>query len=330
MSISGVTRTCTISAILDALDRAGGSVARVFRQADVSPRLIEDPRRLILLKDQFLLLQATAREIGDATVAAQLSVKAGIDGLGSYGYWIASQSTLREAIRISINMLPSALQTATRVQLRIQGRWAQWSYEVEDSAVFGRRQNDLLCIGYVLDVFRRFCGPGWSPHRFTVAGSTIEARGAVEAVFGCTLEPGVMTAMTFPAAMLDCHNLAPLAPKPFRPLLQGDDALVSVVYAIASGLGERRPDLPRTARRLGVASRTLQRRLREHGTSFEQVLDRTLADHAKTMLEEPGSLTTIAYDLGFSDPAHFSRAFKRWTGVQPAEWRRRQIAFVTR
>ena len=251
--------------------------ARVSSGGPLTPPCA-DPDRLILLKDQFALLEATAREIGDAGVAARLSLSAGINGLGAYGYLVASQPTLRAALLTARDMLPVMLQTATTVGLTIDGRWAQWSYEVDDSVVVGRRQNDLLCAGYVLDVFRRFGGPGWVPHRFTIAGAPIEGRAAIETLFGCTLSPGSKTALTFPADMLDCRNLAPLAPRKWDALPAEGDPIALVSRAIASGLGEDRPDLVRTARRLGLAPRTLQRRLQAHGTSFEQVLDSTLAE----------------------------------------------------
>jgi AraC-like DNA-binding protein len=67
---------------------------------------------------------------------------------------------------------------------------------------------------------------------------------------------------------------------------------------------------------------TLYRRLKAEGATFEQVLDGLRRKLASRLLREEGlSVKEVAYRLGFSDPAAFSRAFKRWTGVAPSEAR---------
>ena len=76
------------------------------------------------------------------------------------------------------------------------------------------------------------------------------------------------------------------------------------------------------AAKLGISRQTLFRRLRDEGTSFEHVLDalrHKLAVHYLTGRKV--SVTETAYLVGFSDPAAFSRAFKRWTGKSPRAMR---------
>jgi len=76
------------------------------------------------------------------------------------------------------------------------------------------------------------------------------------------------------------------------------------------------------AKRLGVAPRTLQRRLGEQGTSFREVLDGQRQRLARAYLEQPElSLAEIAYLLGFATSQAFHRAFKRWTGKTPSAYR---------
>ena len=67
---------------------------------------------------------------------------------------------------------------------------------------------------------------------------------------------------------------------------------------------------------------TLQRRLQEEGSSFQQLLDDTRRDLAVQHLAQPDlAPLEIAYLLGFADPSNFYRAFKRWFGVTPGEYR---------
>lgn len=78
------------------------------------------------------------------------------------------------------------------------------------------------------------------------------------------------------------------------------------------------------ARDLGMSRQTLYRRLRAEGTTFEQVLDELRRRLALGYLRGGKvSVGETAYLLGFSDPAAFSRAFKRWTGMNPSEARNR-------
>lgn len=72
-----------------------------------------------------------------------------------------------------------------------------------------------------------------------------------------------------------------------------------------------------------VGVRTLQRRIKENGTSFHALLGEARFALAKSMLEDPASTTAgIAAQLGYTDSAHFIRAFRRWSGMTPGEFRK--------
>jgi AraC-like DNA-binding protein len=79
------------------------------------------------------------------------------------------------------------------------------------------------------------------------------------------------------------------------------------------------------AARLGLSTQTLYRRLKTEGVTFDSVLEalrRKLAIHY--LREKKLSAKETGYRLGFSDPAAFSRAFKRWTGSTPSVFRHGQ------
>lgn len=78
---------------------------------------------------------------------------------------------------------------------------------------------------------------------------------------------------------------------------------------------------------LGMGKSTLYRRLRDEGVTFDSLVDSLRHRMALHYLGgRKVSVNETAYLLGFSDPAAFSRAFRRWTGAAPAIWRRTRLA----
>ena len=73
------------------------------------------------------------------------------------------------------------------------------------------------------------------------------------------------------------------------------------------------------AKELGVSRQTLFRKLKAEGVTFQQVLDELRHKLALEYLSNQKTSTEVAYLLGFSDQAAFSRAFKRWTGSRPSK-----------
>ncbi|GAA5317474.1 MAG: AraC family transcriptional regulator [Candidatus Pelagadaptatus aseana] len=73
---------------------------------------------------------------------------------------------------------------------------------------------------------------------------------------------------------------------------------------------------------LGLSERSLRRQLSNSATSYKKIVDGVREARARELLAVNGlPVTTIAYDLGFSDPSNFARSFKRWVGLTPHEYR---------
>jgi len=85
--------------------------------------------------------------------------------------------------------------------------------------------------------------------------------------------------------------------------------------------------IARAAEALGLSVRTLQRRLAQEGLSFEELLRADRLGKATVLLETTrATVLEIALALGYSDHAHFTRAFHRWWGIAPLAYRRSSMA----
>lgn len=104
---------------------------------------------------------------------------------------------------------------------------------------------------------------------------------------------------------------------------QGHSVLDRARSLLARQLPEQGVELEPLAEQLALSPRTLQRRLREAGLSFSQLVDETRQQLVLHYLRDPAlELADIAFLVGFSEAGSLARAFRRWTGQTPAEYRR--------
>lgn len=98
-----------------------------------------------------------------------------------------------------------------------------------------------------------------------------------------------------------------------------------VCAALDTQLADGEPTKAEIAKLLAMTERTLLRRLQEENTTFQALLDHLREEKAYDYLRQPDmTIDAIAVQLGFSTSSTFSRAFTRWTGQRPSEWRESQ------
>jgi AraC-like DNA-binding protein len=119
-----------------------------------------------------------------------------------------------------------------------------------------------------------------------------------------------------------CQLLETLAGQTLEALPAPSELDRRVRRAVLAELDSGNPTLDAVAKRLGIGTRSLQRRLGEQGTTLSAVVDDLRAGMAKRYLTSTElTLDEIAFALSFHDRASFSRAFKRWTGTTPGAFR---------
>jgi AraC-like DNA-binding protein len=314
------------------LARQGGSILRVLKDVDLPVALLDTPEMLVPLREQFRLLERAARTTGDAEFGARLGKNVRVRNLSAFGRWVSDAEDLSGAIDRSKRGLNRMLQTSTELSLTQIAQTAQWSIEFLDPECEGRYHNEMLGLGYMIDAVRCYAGCVWTPDLVLVTSAKGTPKGRLEQILNANVSTGHdVPAIQFDARLLS-HRVAHAAQadkageaaRAFEPPVPAEtDELASIEAVAALALCEAYPRIDWVAAKLGLTRRTLQRRLAERGTTFAALVEMVLRKHAQDLLvrtSEP--VTSIAMRLGYADMAHFTRAFKRWTGMAPSVYRR--------
>ena len=330
---AGFTRASALGPIADFLDRQGGSITRVMNDVDLPLAILDNPDTPVPLKEQFRLLERAARDTGDPYFGARLGQNVRIKELSAFGKWVSEAETTAGAIDRSNRGLNLFLQTGTVLKLEEDGSRARWSIEFLDPGLEGRYHNELLGLSYLIDVVRCFAGRTWTPDVVCTTADRNGESGSLDLLFNADTMSGhhvptiefdanVLAFGRFDAAAELVGGSGRLDAEPAVPPADDDHGAILAVTSLA--LLESYPRIDWVASKLGMTRRSLQRRLSERGTTFSRLLDDMLRDRARTLLAVPCvPITDIAMRLGYTDTAHFSRAFRRWTGMSPSSYRNR-------
>jgi AraC-like DNA-binding protein len=335
MHAVGLTRTAMISPIVTFLENVGACVERLLARARVPVWARTNPEMLIPTRAVGRLLAEGARAEGIEDLGLLAGDKARIEHLGVFGRLIRRSPTLGEALRHLMIDYPM-FSSNGRIWLEPRGK------EVELCLAFidkidkhddGWRQTNHYVLMLMLDIVRLAGGSSWRPTEVRLqTGESRVLRNAEQFAVAHVAFDQRSTAITLPRTLLDepipkpifdpCMSRETL--EAWRESAPAQEFVASIAQAVEMLSWEGYPDIHRTAEFLGVGVRTLQRHLFEARLTHESLVGRARFMTAAAVLEETDTkILEIALDLGYSDHAHFTRAFGRWAGCSPQEYRRR-------
>lgn len=278
------------------------------------------------------LLLVAAEHTGCAHVGLLAGRMLNLAHLGRMGAVVRSRPTVRDALRTFV--AHQHLDSEGALAFLIEGgATTEFGHAIYHPYVDGTDQIYDCGLGAMMNYLRELCGVAWSPSEVLVP----HARSADDRPYRALLRVAPrfnadVCAIRFPSRWMD----QPLAldgaaeSAPIAAALASDDTLDLIQHvfrALRRLLLEGRTSGDDVAKALGMNRRTLNRRLRARGITFQYVLHEMRYGLARQMLSTSEiGLDDVAANLGYAGTSPFARTFNRWAGTPPGRWRRFRLA----
>lgn len=322
-------------AVARALDACGYASAALLREAGISPDALHDNNQRIPLSAMNRLWRAVDAVTGDECFGLRVAEYCQPTDFHGLLFAMQSSNTIVEALERAVRF-SHIVTTSANLDLQRGERHCKLFYR----PLPGTQTEQVATEAHIASAVR-FTRQSWSELDFITAVELVRPRPANpqrwEALLGCPVR------FAAPCNAIE-YAVEPLG----RALRTGNSELASSLDQVLLTYLQRvqRSNLPEQVRsaivrqlphgevqqgsvatELGMSVRNLHRHLLKHATSFKELVDDTRRQLAFDYLRQSHcSVNEVCYRLGFNEPSSFNRAFRRWTGTTPGQWRTAQQA----
>ena len=322
-----------VRAIVEAVERAGVTREALFAGIGI------DPARLGQVHERFDLpiarIQTRALDLTrDEALGLHLAEHVQEASFDIVAHLVAHSPTLRDALDQCLRFQRLALDDAQLI-MREKGSVVTIGIEYQFARSMERsdRMHAEFIVAGLTRMLRAVTGSAGVTHAALFEHARPQHHREYTRVFGGVEKfDQAMTGITFDRSLLDRPQinqrpelylvLRAEAERALEGMTEGLSAADQLRRYLLARHPSRIPDPSIAARDLGMSGRSLRRRLAAESTSYRALVRAILETHADHMLRDPKwSIQETAHALGFADAATFHRAFKRWTGRTPKEYR---------
>jgi AraC-like DNA-binding protein len=326
-----LVRASVLQAAIAALERCGVPAERLLERASLSSQALQQPDTFVPFGavTRFLELGSRSEHIEDLGLRLGQQLPDRLPG--TFGHLVGQARTLQEALD-TVQRLTPHHNSGVRAWRTIDGARVHLHHLFLDGDENDWGQFAAGVLMQYLKLLASVCGRDWQPLAVQVPMRRLAGCRDIPLLANVPIEFGrAPMTITISAALLD--RPLPYAPPARTATIRdwelakpADDVGGAVQQVVTALLPVQYPDIHLVAEAVGMSPRTLQRRLRLEGLTYADVVARTRCETACKLLGDPArKVIDVAFDLGYSDPAHFTRAFTRWTGQAPREFRRQAI-----
>jgi AraC-like DNA-binding protein len=331
--LDGVVRVGPLMSIPAVVQELGVDPEPLFEGLGFDLDRFDDPDLRVPYLAASRLIARCTEATGCEHFGLLVGERAGPSTLGVAGFMLRVAPDVRTALHDLVRHLDlhdeggvPFVETAGEVSLL--------GYAIHQPGTMAAAQIYDIAIAMAFNIMRTLCGKAWRATEVLLSRRAPHDRAPYQRFFQAPLRfDAERSAVTFPSRWLD-EALASADPLLHRHL----EAEASALHARSDGnilrglrqllrktLVTQKTSIALVARQLGVHQRTLNRRLRAEGTTFKREVEAMRYATARQLLGETDmSLARVAFALEYADASAFNRAFKRWAGVTPAQWRDQQ------
>lgn len=318
--------------VVAGLEALGQPFESILAEASIPVDVLEgDPEGRVPHEAMRKFWELAPEITGDDHLGIHLAEAAPIGSFEVHAYALLSSPTLRDAYQRACRY-QRLIHEATDLSLEEGDEEGVLRHALPGGLAVARQPAEFLVTAWVR-FGRLITGQDWLPSRVCFAHAAAADISEHQRIFGDTvLFSSGRTAMHVSNSILDVENAradenlvrmmdryaeTTLQWVPSRTTLQGR-VRERLVEALSSGA----PTAAQVAGALNMSVRTLHRGLRQEGTGFRELLEQLRRERAADLLaNRQCSIAEIAFLVGFSELSAFYRAFKRWTGKTPVEFR---------
>lgn len=321
-----------------ALESYGIDPAAMFRRAGLDPDKLHDPNARYRDANIMKLWQLTLEETKDPYIGFRVASFWHPSEAHALGYaWLAS-STLKDALERTVRYIRIVSDQA---RLTLEESEEEFRLIVDDPAGdYPTPVEDIdASFAVVVQLCRTCLGESFNPLRITMRRpeppdpslfaeyfrAPIQYSGNEDSI--CFDNADALAAL--PTANAEVARSNDKIIQHYLARFDRSNVGMQVRAKLTEQLSSGHVCQESVADALHMSLRSLQRRLKEEGTSYKALVDETRRElAAHYMAESHLSINEITYLLGFSEPSNFSRAFRRWTGKSPSDYRAASPGFA--
>ena len=324
-----------LAVFLEFVAECGVDASSVLASAGLSPEEVVQLPRFVGSKTYYRLIRSLLDQRPDLHHAYRFARRASELRHGAAGMLAQNSQTLREGLDLGLRYSRPQLGNSERLVVRVAGNEMAVLISPPDPNVEIDKSVDcfnsiVMLLGHELRG-RRMAGATATPFANELK---VTHSGEGFSLDRAGLPPGMMLTFDAPhaelvlcAEYLDLPLLSPSTELRAIALrqLEGADPEANISDRVRAVFQSRQPDVPdldEVCSALHTSRATLKRKLKADGATFQSLKDSFRLRRAKSLLgDTEASVEEIADELGFSDASGFTKAFRRWTGIAPREWR---------
>jgi AraC-like DNA-binding protein len=335
-----IYRVAGLATVVASLEDEGVNASDVLKGADLSPAQLRLPETRVSLHQMIQCYKNAVQFSLNPFFSYHAGLRFHVSTYGMYGFAMLSSTDFRQTVRFAEQYHQLGPTTAS-YKFKEESDYVHWTItppplpEV-DTTLY--RFIVELHFGIATSLHRDIMGSSFIPRELRMTYSSTADTKSLEEAFGCPVRFGCPeNALVFDKQWL--NGPATLGNETsYREVVKLCDQLMKEMQIKIGIAGVVREALlmnlaqpmsfNMVSRRLKISARTLKRRLREEGTSYQKVVRELRGQLAvKYVRDTELSIEEIASCLGYSEVSGFRHAFRRWTKTTPDEFRRSRERF---